>query len=331
MRYDRSDSPRGMALVLVLATLVIAVTVAAGVARLAALNSLHAKQAVSTRLSDALFLETEMPIRHWLEEESELVVLSDTVESPMVLILHDHLRIDQQTSIELRITAWDQLGMVPWTAARRGSIIRLAIPNDIRQTIDQITDDEINRTNPGLDIFLRNKHGRTPIFPITATNTSDELIIFNTAQSSLLQSALSTESNVLPSTIRATKNTLAVGEVIATHNHYTPPRLNINTAPLPLIEAAYRSVGRGGSDVIRQQRSKGKMASLRTAPANSERSSDITFTNSSDIWSFRVDITVNDMTQSWWLIYQRNNRTRNRIDDSPWRCVQRLLIMEEMN
>jgi hypothetical protein len=99
-------------------------------------------------------------------------------------------------------------------------------------------------------------------------------------------------------------------------------RININTAPIELVEAALRLAGRGGLEQIVAARSEGRLTSgtaLARVTKPGENAPRISATSTA--WAFRIDIRVGPLRRSWWSVYvkQRSNR---------WECGQRLAIPE---
>src|SRR5690606_3021562 len=125
----------------------------------------------------------------------------------------------------------------------------------------------------------------------------------------------------------------AIGALVATHTGGSGGRatININTAPLPLLEAALREAGAGGLDAILMARAEGKSARIgaigadRTSGPTGETSSGrgssaVTLTDSSSSWGIRTDISVGPRRCSWWSVWQRRS--------GAWRLVQRMEIPE---
>jgi hypothetical protein len=119
----------------------------------------------------------------------------------------------------------------------------------------------------------------------------------------------------------------SVGALIATHNP-APHTLNVNTAPLALLEAAMRLEGYGGVDIIRDQRVRGRQAQIGARRARTDTGAQpaIQFISVSDRWAFRLDLRINRVRQSWWVIYGRNDRPGPR--GPRWMCLQRLRVQE---
>lgn len=280
---------RGAALLLVLAALILVTTAVAGVVRLTAVSGATENVHRSVTLADALFESATAPIENWLETESSQTVLSPDVEAPALEVLHDEWEIDGK-HWEIRITAWDQCGMVPLKLARRGSPLRLTVPPEIRQVIDGRNATESK--HPGLDQFVATSDGRgVRVFPEVSSDSGR-----------------------------------AVGARVATHNE-DPFRININTAPMILVEAALRRAGRGGVEAIRAARAKGAQATIGAAGTRGDAGDRaLRLVGTSDLWSFRIDIVVHGVHRSWWSVYERGKKVSKPVH--PWACIQRLLITE---
>jgi hypothetical protein len=97
--------------------------------------------------------------------------------------------------------------------------------------------------------------------------------------------------------------------------------INVNTAPVPLLEAALRAGGRSGLEQILQARAAhrrfqpGRLDQGAT-PANASGAPELV--SSSPSWAFRIDAHAGPVRRSWWAVYQRSS--------SSWECVQRLTI-----
>jgi hypothetical protein len=141
-------SRRGIALLLVLATLVLAVTAAAGLARVATAARLHAESARRAIAADALLDAAEAPILDWLHRHAGRTVLPPEATSPRVAVLDDEIEFGGQ-QCRLTITAFDQCGMVPpsWGASGRGTML----PTDILKAMERAG--EALTEHPGLDLL----------------------------------------------------------------------------------------------------------------------------------------------------------------------------------
>ncbi len=142
-------SRRGAALLVVLATLVLATTASAALLRLATTE--HARRNLDHRaaVADDLLTALDNPIEHWLREESALTVLPPETPVPAVIVLGDAWELDG-TACAIRVTGFDQCGMVPLSVARSGSPLRLALPSDAKRLLDAVTVKRGSRA--GLDL-----------------------------------------------------------------------------------------------------------------------------------------------------------------------------------
>ena len=124
-------------------------------------------------------------------------------------------------------------------------------------------------------------------------------------------------------------------------------RLNVNTAPQPLLEAALLVNGQSGMlDGIVQARSQGQRflvasgpeedsPAIPSAPPPTQR---VELVDTSGAWAFRVDVRVDRIERSWWSVYVHDPRPsatratradrRRENDQAPkeWTLVQRLVI-----
>lgn len=304
----RRLSPRGAALLIVLATLILAVTASVTAAKVASTRRLGRELAHRTQLADDLLAAADAPIRAWLSKESSKVVLAPDATEPRVEVLHDTWEVEG-TPFRVCVTAWDQCGMVQIDVARSGSPLRLAIASDVRTCIDRM--EPAPDVKPGLDLFLCLVAADTPasVFPVAMET---EPLAFTTAADSGANPApagLAPGDQLRP----------AIGSSVATHN---PGLMNVNTAPIELVEAALRATGRGGVEQIVAARSEGKPASLAGGPEGSGDSrQQLRFVSSSTSWAFRIDIGVGSLQRSWWAVYAGRA-------GAQWECVQRLAIPE---
>jgi hypothetical protein len=188
---------------------------------------------------------------------------------------------------EVRITAWDQCGMAPLASIKTGSRLRAAIPGGILERINAAEAPQTERF--GLDQF-----GLGPF----------EL------ERSAFRSAFPTPDE---------DDVLSVGAWIATHPVGENRSINVNTAPLPLVEAALAAAGRGGIEVIVAARSEGRLAPLPRALEHDNSSvSAPRLVGSSSVWGVRIDVRVGSVQRSWWAVYRQTS--------GRWECVQRLVI-----
>ncbi len=312
MRVGHRPSQRGAALLIVLATLILVVGASVTIAAAASTHRLARKLARQTLVADDLLRAAEAPIMAWLGAESQRVVLPPHAAAPQVEVLHDVFAVDATRS-ELRITAWDQCGMVPVDAARSGSPLRLALPADVRQCLDRLTIPE--SVAPGLDLFLPvvEPGGVVSVFPVPAD--TEPLRFAASGEAVLPEPAPASEHGSL----KAASERLGIGSCVATHN---PGLINVNTAPAEVLEAALRHAGRGGLEQIIAARSEGRLAPAPSGPPAgvAVRGAPQPVATSAS-WAIRVDIAVGALHRSWWASYAQSS-------GAQWECVQRLAIPE---
>lgn len=329
----RTTERRGIALLLVLAWLVLMLSIVVGVAQAAATHRARRDVDGDSRIADAVHRAAGDAIRLFFEHDADRVVLPPDSEAPEVpapevpgvSVLHDQLQFGDAHAITVRVTAWDQCGMVPIHRLAPGSPFRAVVPAEALSTIDALRSTSVSPTF-GLDtlmatsledarnlsIFPRHREGRPPrhLGEVDPRHESDEPLA-------------GPRANARP----------AIGAIVATHND-GPWTININTASVALLEAALRHEGRGGIEAILQARSRGLAAQTSslsltatrpTGPPTEGRA--IAFVTSSDSWAFRIDIATGGATMSWWEVHQRVRKFRNAGDQ--WRCVQRIRITEQ--
>lgn len=286
-------SRRGVALLLVLAVLMLVVPACMALARLASDAQLNRTD--SQRLGDAeqLLIAADGAILDWLSSESDGVVLPPDVTQPAVPVLNDRWTYNTRP-LGLRITAWDQCGMVPargpsapllasvLDASWRGAMAALTNPDD-RLGLDQYLGSE-------MIAFPTYAHETTTYFGVRPLK----------------------KEKALPARP-------ALGTFVATHSPNAgdaPAPINVNTAPRPLLEQAMRLALRGGIEEILEAREAGEQASVPSGDAESE--SRIVLVGSSSVWSFRVDAMVGPVRRSWWAVYRES--------EGEWRCAQRVPV-----
>ncbi|MHC4414371.1 MAG: hypothetical protein ACYS0G_03710 [Planctomycetota bacterium] len=315
MSGPQSPSRRGAALLIVLATLVLAVSASAALARLASTAMTQRTVAAWTVTADDLLLAAETPILAWLVAESSTVVLPPDVTTPEVALLHDAWVIDG-TRYELHIAAWDQCGLVPHRVARSGSPLRFAVPPEVLRVLDQV---KMPRSQPpGLDLVQGQKKTTEGIDVFPEAVKSQPLVFAEAGGEEAGEGAPSEDPEAdLP-------RRESIGAYVATHN---PGRINVNTAPIDLVRRALRLAGRGGLEQIVKARSEGRPTTIEggRAPAGDRRRMSPEIAGSSNAWAFRIEVRVGvpgggSVGRMWWAVYVRS--------ESSWECVQRLAITD---
>lgn len=297
----------GMALFLVLVTFVLTVTTCVALARLA--HRAHVTSLLDgwSNAADLLAGEAQRPIEAWLSEQAGAVVLHPTRRTPFTLLLDDAWEVEG-VRYGLSVTAWDQNGMVPLQLAISGSALRSSLPAEVLLAL--ATPVVLDLASPGLDLF-DDLLGETRAFP---TGASSSRHWFGPEGSGSPTDTRSSPDGAAPMHRRA-----ALGAFVATHNPGTG-RINVNTAPLPLLREVFRLSGRGGLDQIETARSDGRltlMGGLGSA-GDDPQSRTPQLVAQSDAWAFRVDARAGRIERSWWLVYHAQ--------EERWHLVQRIPI-----
>ncbi len=134
-----------------------------------------------------------------------------------------------------------------------------------------------------------------------------------------------TESRVYPDHHKP----LMLGGVVATHNPW-PARsgrtrsrgiasINVNTAPEALINQLLARLDLGNLDEIIEQRKRGEFIAM-SQSARNEVGEEIMLVSFSRVWSFRIEVSVNQVTRSHWCVYANQG--------GQWQLVQRTVIGE---
>jgi hypothetical protein len=267
----------GIALLVTLAALVATTAGALAIARAAAATSLDRRAARDRCLADDLMGAADAAIIHWLQSRSDRVVLPSEIPTPRVEVLTTDWD-DRGLDVGLDINAWDQFGMAPWGVLSRGSPVRLGLESEVLRVVDQ------SPGVTGLDEVAASV--KSPVFPVAGE--------------------------------------IAVGALVATHN---PPqsakrpdaaaRINVNTAPPDLLEAAMRAAGDLDVQRVLARRDAGQQANAPAAEGEEAQLVPVLVARS-DSWAFRVDVRVGIVRRSWWSIWVR--------DSSTWQLAQRILI-----
>lgn len=263
-----ASDQRGIALLLVLVALVLSVTAAAGLARVAATARLRHDAAATTRLARELLDAVDAPVLDWLHRHAGRLVLPPDAVSPRFLVLDDTLDLGG-VPCRLTITAFGQCGMVP--VAEADGRLAAMLPGDAHRLLARAGSVWTDR--PGLDVLVAVSGGADPVFPGEAT-----------------------------AALRA------IGECVATHNPSHRGRvasLNVNTAPLDLVAAVYAAHGLGGIDAVAEARAQGRVVSPGTAraPRSNATRPAIVPVSMSTAWAFRVDCRAGSTHESWWCVY----------------------------
>ncbi len=318
---------RGVALLIVLAALILVTTTSVGLVRLTSTEAARRTFAANTRLADDVLVAVEEPILNWLAEEASTVVLPPDAVEPRVAVLHDSWSDANHGSVVVRVTAWDQFGMVSMHAGRAGSPLRLTLADDARRTLDRVK--YMENSPLGLDQLLDHTANdyEASVFPRSAP--SDVLWFGDGERTGPVADAPDGGAPLTLGSVIATQNGNNARSARRTGRRSRASAserrsvVNVNTAPIGLIESALRAAGRGGIEVVVDARTRGEsvpLGSLTDGRSQQQQANAPVLVGSSSAWAFRIDISVGPLVRSWWTVYA--------ISRSQWECVQRLAITE---
>jgi hypothetical protein len=309
---------RGVALLIVLGVLIVTLSASAILITSAADARLHRQISDASQLADDLLRAADRPIEHWLNIDASKVVLPPDAATPGVVILHDQWTVPDRTRLELKITAFDQCGMVPMQQlARAGSPLRLALDAQTLEELDSMSGGAFAPETPlGLDMLAAEW--------VTPADGPPPMAVFPAIPD---KGAIALEADPVSGGAppdHATLGVRALGGLVATHNR-DPVRINISTAPLPLVRAAMRAAGQSVDiDAIIDARRHGRSAVTISGTGRAGGASDVPqIVTSSDRWAFRIDVRAGLLRRSWWAVYAPATDRRNY---HAWTCVQRLMI-----
>lgn len=287
---------RGAALLLVLAALAMLMPVCLGLSRTVATSKLSSRIDRDVALVEDLLVAAEAPIEEWLKKRAPSLVLPPESQFPAALVLDERIG-NGDDGRHLKIAAWDQLGLIPLALARGASPLRLAMPREVTSALDR---GPRRDRLPGLDWYADHdprggawSEGPFPPAPLVETTDGRTVIEWP-----------------------ATTST-AIGASIATHGSGA---INVSTAPIKVIEAALRELGRSGIEPIIAARAKGEAVPLPASGRPLKRGEKAPFemVSKSDCFAFRIDARAGAAARSWWAIYGE--------DDGRWRLLQRMVI-----
>lgn len=319
----RSRGRRGVALLLVLVALVLGLTAATIAAQVAVTASLTKRLDRAQEIADDAASSTLPRIERWLVGEAGQAVAPIETTVPAIGVIDETVSVDAATSMHVRVTAYDQRGMVPWTQVRSLGSLASLLPSDVRGSVAAVA--LTQETVPGLDLVSAvDEHGQAsrPVWPGHAPVTDPHAIRhYGDPASDGGSVAGSNDDDGQP----------ALGGLVATHCPGRPA-INVNTAPRELVQAIERLTQRSVWSVVEERRAAGKPAAIggitggvrdmdgmHGATSGPDDDSMPTFVASSDVWSFRVDVTYAGVRSSWWVTYARSDR--------GWILRQRLRVL----
>lgn len=267
---------RGVALLLVLAAVVLVSSAAVAAMRWRVIARASDLEGIDLEMCHALMIASEDIIETWLQEESRFVVLpSDAVHPGLVAFQA------RAGDWSLTITAWDTLGMAP---AHHEPLLSTA--ESLTGVAASWLSELPENGTLGWDNVWRMNSGSLEVFPSFEDKSSED-------------------QTTLAAVIALPKKTSGVRgpRSRSTRSQDRQVRINVQTAPMWLLEAAMESAGRGGLDAIMNARDRGERSPLPAADGSASDGS-IRFVSSSDRWSFRVDARSGRIMQSYWMTYQ---------------------------
>ncbi|MHC5027478.1 MAG: hypothetical protein ACYTGR_12055, partial [Planctomycetota bacterium] len=260
--------------------------------------------------ADDLLAQSDVMIEAFLDG-ADAVVLPPDVVDPAIAVGFERWHCDD-VGYAIRVTAFDQAGMVPVQAARQGDPMRSVLPFEVRRMVDRAG--SAARNTPGLDMFTGDDRGAVPVFP---AHVSVPVTRFGDGDAPGDDQSTDDAADRDPGGQHG--RDVSIGGVIATHGTGV---FNLNTAPRALLERVFRGAQRGGLDLVLDAREEGRgviMADLQEAIGGQrDLRGPSGFAVGSDAWAFRVDVTSGPVVRHWWSVYGR--------DEEGWRCLQRLVI-----
>lgn len=281
---------RGVALLLVLATLVVVVpAIALLTTRATALHRQSRQSSVSVMLDSSL-PAIQARIQAWLAEQSATTVLPLDALSPSLLVEslqmeRPHLESGPEATW-ITMHAFDLRGMLPVAVVRDTPLGQRLLPD----LAGKLREESLERSvTLGLDGWSKQSvlDGGRSWFP-TAENIA--------------------ETELVPGGLIA----FDLGDLELT------PVLNMNTAPWPLVEAVARAQGVTDLAHLLKSRESGELATSFPSAAGVRTESSIRLVSTSDAWAFRVDARSGPARRSWWLVYVQ--------DQQGWRLHRRVPI-----
>lgn len=311
---------RGIALLLVLVAVVLGLTAATIAAQVAVTATVTRRLDRNLLEADDVAASLAPRIERWLVAESQRAVVPPDGEMPAIGVADETVDLGDGKGMRVRVTAFDQHGMVPWGEALAGGPMSgLLSPGAIEAVRLAPRTAADAPVPPGLDLL--DGSGPRAVWPAHAPLQAGSVTRRFGGVAGMSQSS-DTDASDDGSLARH-----AIGTLVATHVPGQRTAINVNTAPRELVAMAEALTGRSVWSVVEEARRQGKPASVGAfsnvgspdlASSDAEAASLPTFIASSDVWSFRVDVTIDRAQSSWWLTYARSDR--------GWNLRQRLRI-----
>ena len=319
-RRPHRPSRRGIALLFVLVAVVLGLTAATIAAQVAVTASVTRRLDRNVREGDDVAASLAPRIERWLVAESQRAVVPPDGEMPAIGVADETVDLGDGRAMRVRVTAFDQHGMIPWGEALAGGPMSGHLSPGTIEAIwlaPRTAGDA--PVPPGLDL-LDGPGSRTvwpPHAPLQAGSVTRRF-------SGVAGMSDSEDTSSADDGSRARH---AIGTLVATHVPGQRTAININTAPREFVAMAEALTGRSVWSVVEEARRQGKPASVGAfadvgspdlSSSDAEAASRPTFIASSDVWSFRVDVNIDRARSAWWLTYMRSDR--------GWSLRQRLRI-----
>ena len=276
----RRPARHGLAMLMALATVVL---VLAGVT--AGLTAVHgARQSARSSDVDARLLaglrQGERLASAWLKASSADLVLPPDGGG---LVLVDDRFILADGEGRLSVVAYDGLAGIPACLAQRGSALRLALPSALTElAVPPISPAQAERSSHLLDSlglpegvrrFPRASWGEGRIWRAFGSGTPADSSPAPSAEPSLAE-AISFRSD---------------------------GRINLNTAPAPLLRTAYSVLGLGGVDKVLERR---QAQQTSEPPAGTQPAANgLRLVAQSDRWQMLITVSWQGISRSWWVDY----------------------------
>ena len=292
-----------VALLLVLAALVISTTAALALTRHTATMRLNRASSDAREVARSVSRGTPHIVRSWLVNSAPTAVVSPNSKAPAVAVCDDRIPTSRGWA-RVEITAFDQLGMIPWPIASQIDTESLAEAYlRTRGTVPSGLDDVVHAEDMSVYPDQLGARKRTWFGEYPQGDSAEPAAHHRGSERS-------------------------VGQRFATHaldevdlRSAQTPRwsLNVNTAPLTLIEAVLADSNIEATARIRDARREGELA---PPPAGSLefRGTNVRLVARSGRWAFRTDVTVDGVRDSRWTVYIRRGPV--------WVLEQNLVIAE---
>ena len=198
---------RGIAMLIALMTMTVLIAGVAIIARVQTTDRLIELRSDDAIMVDDIFRVADAPIQAWLEEQARYAVVDPASLASMVAVSDDRMMLGDQ-EIRVRITAWDQYGMIP----RNADELRIDLGNDSEipwkdarfPGLDLSTQQTTvfpSRERPTAIGGLHATHNPWPTRSGTTRSRSNAAININTAPAELIESIFRTFNLGDPSSI----------------------------------------------------------------------------------------------------------------------------------